>query len=514
MFLSAFHIEPVTAIGTITINADGSIDPPTGSVSTNNNVTYTLTSNVTVDATGIVILRKNIVVDGNGFTLHGSGNGAGNGIDVYAIDNVTVRNIQVEAFYDGIWLSSCSNFRITGNNITHNINYGVGFYWSAAISVSGNNITDNGDGIWFGRGMYISISDNIIARNNGTGIELFSSAANSLIGNAIRDNSGNGILIGTSSSNNVSRNTLTNNGLYLDVSPGNRFYYNNFIDGCVIYTKDSANIWDDGYPSGGNYWDENASTDECNGPYQNLTGNDGIWDQVYVIDENNVDRYPFTEPWGTNSYYVTVKAHCITECLDLNVNIDIDGSTGYTTPQTITDLRGAHTFTVPKTDANGHPFRQWSTGQTTTTITTCINGTFTAIYDLMFNLTIIASNGGTTSPALGSYLCWSDTEVTVTASPSIDYRFDYWELDSLNVGFTTQYSVLMNNNHTLKAVFRIIGDCNSDGMIDILDLVIVGTAFGSTPGHPRWINAADEHRDNVIDVLDLVCVAAHFGYPN
>jgi hypothetical protein len=46
---SALFIQPARAEGAIYIRADGSIDPPTAPISTNDNVTYTLTGNVNVN---------------------------------------------------------------------------------------------------------------------------------------------------------------------------------------------------------------------------------------------------------------------------------------------------------------------------------------------------------------------------------------------------------------------------------------------------------------------------------
>ncbi len=58
------------------------------------------------------------------------------------------------------------------------------------------------------------------------------------------------------------------------------------------------NAWDIGYPSGGNYWSDYNGSDLLSGPYQNETGGDGIGDTPYVIDVNNMDKYPLMEPWS------------------------------------------------------------------------------------------------------------------------------------------------------------------------------------------------------------------------
>ena len=51
-----------------------------------------------------------------------------------------------------------------------------------------------------------------------------------------------------------------------------------------------------------------------------------------------------------------------------------------------------------------------------------------------------------------------------------------------------------------------VGDINRDGVVDILDLTIVGARFGQR-GH----NSADLNRDGLVDIVDLVLVASEFG---
>ncbi|MEM3699489.1 MAG: hypothetical protein QXL57_01285 [Candidatus Bathyarchaeia archaeon] len=57
--------------GTVYIRADGSVDPPDAPIVTFDNVTYTLTDNITSSGDGIIVERDNIIIDGSGYTIQG-----------------------------------------------------------------------------------------------------------------------------------------------------------------------------------------------------------------------------------------------------------------------------------------------------------------------------------------------------------------------------------------------------------------------------------------------------------
>jgi parallel beta-helix repeat protein len=125
---------------------------------------------------------------------------------------------------------------------------------------------------------------------------------NNLISENNITNNAIGIEIAYSDNIQVVSNNVVNNryGVYIGHASANTFYHNNFINNTfqVRVEYGSNNNFDGGYPSGGNYWSDYRGEDLYRGPFQNETGNDGIGDTPYVINENNTDRYPLMGPFG------------------------------------------------------------------------------------------------------------------------------------------------------------------------------------------------------------------------
>ncbi|MHC4460646.1 MAG: InlB B-repeat-containing protein [Planctomycetota bacterium] len=70
-----------------------------------------------------------------------------------------------------------------------------------------------------------------------------------------------------------------------------------------------------------------------------------------------------------------------------------------------------------------------------------------------YTLTITTTDGGTTDPAPGTESYTANTVVEVNAVPEVCYLFDHWELDGNDVSSDNPYSVLVDDDHTLHAVF-------------------------------------------------------------
>ena len=72
------------------------------------------------------------------------------------------------------------------------------------------------------------------------------------------------------------------------------------------------------------------------------------------------------------------------------------------------------------------------------------------------------------------------------------------------IGLTTGYTQDVDSDPLTAS------DVNTDGVVNILDLVRIAAHFGETPTADQTSNP-DVNRDGTVNILDLTLVASHFG---
>jgi parallel beta-helix repeat protein len=134
------------------------------------------------------------------------------------------------------------------------------------------------------------------------GIHLISSST-SIINNCISHSNEIGIYLEESNLNVISNCLVYNNswigiGIF-NYSTNNLIFHNNILSNTINAQDTSNNTWDNGFPSGGNYWDDYTGSDNYQGPNQDIPGGDKIGDIPYnITGGNNQDLYPFMEQNG------------------------------------------------------------------------------------------------------------------------------------------------------------------------------------------------------------------------
>jgi len=265
----------------ITINTDGSVSGT--NLIQREGTHYTLTSSLS--SIPIVVECNNMFLDGGGFTLQGASWWGTPAAINLTCTNVTIENFNIATWEVGI-LGAYNNNTVANCSVTH-CERGVAIY------------ADN----------YFLAADTIAF--NSFGVRILNGNGNVFVGNLMQEN-GNCFFVDNSLSNVVVANTIQNNMDAFSVDNGSFFvYHNNFVDQnrdfvggwhTHILTADNVSVfqWDNGYPSGGNYYNDYATR------HPNATEIDtlGIENKPYVVNENPAvndtlavaDRYPLISP--------------------------------------------------------------------------------------------------------------------------------------------------------------------------------------------------------------------------
>ena len=406
------------------------------------------------------------------------------GIDVIESINTIIRDNQISESAYGVELSDTSSSQVVNNTIS-DTSYGIYVPYSNNANISANTLASNS---W---NIYLTYSNsNIIGYNDvsggSVGIQVMYSEGNSVLNNTVSGSS-YGIFLGYCGANTVSGNTASLNDWGIDIynsagstiienlirenawgawvaedSDGNSIYHNNFIDNTKGAFQDltSSNSWNTpAAPYEGNYWSDYKGTD---------TDGDGTGD-TYVPWEG-VDWHPLMEPFGVyhDVAVISVTSSDTQAYVGEIVNITV-----------VAENQGSFTETFNVTAIYEN-------------VTLAILGTVGTqeIINLapQQNVTLTFS--------------WNTTDM----QPCVNY--------TIKAEASTVPDELQTSDNTFidgKVKVKMIGDINGDGVIDIVDLNIVGKAYGSFEGDPEYDPEADINNDGHVDMRDVVVIGRNYG---
>ncbi len=414
------------------------------------------------------------------------------GFFAYECRQTIVENNVITENGVGMFLYSFTNSSVTGNNVTNSVERGIQMFDSNNDVISQNSFIQNGlDGLYTYNSNNNTISDNqvignmrdglwidtcdrcILVRNNVSlsgenGINLLTSTNCQVQYNKIIGNSFFGIQLSLSSDgNSIVGNYVSGNvvyGISLYASSHNKVFANNFLNryqAQVVFG--SSNIWDDGYPSGGNFWSDYVGSDLFWGQYQNLTGSDGIGDTPYIINSDNRDQYPLMSQ---------SRAHDVTI---LKATVDLDQAyVGWTVEVNLTAKNVGD-------------------------------------YVESFNVTVFSDNNvirvfKASNLPVGASITFDFLWNTTGETPCHNYIIKC-QADAVP-GETN----LQDNTYVAGTVHvKMIGDVDGNGKVNILDIAAIAVSFLSKSGQTKYYLNRDLNRDGIINIVDVALAAQNFG---
>jgi parallel beta-helix repeat protein len=235
------------------------------------------------DIDGQVIVEvDDIIIDGgrdNGYSLRATS--SVNGVVLKQRRNVIIRytaiigaknRVKIENSY-GCVVESCliTGSRLTGIRVVDCLERNL---------VLGNIVSSAGDeGILLSNSSNTIVYGNIVEGVDGDGVDLEGSNGNYIHGNTIRNIVYQAIDLDHSHGHILYENICSGcfNNVHLFRSSDNQVYHNNFLAsrGIQVDSELSVNIWNEPYPSCGNYWEDYTGQDILVGIDQSQAAEEG-----------------------------------------------------------------------------------------------------------------------------------------------------------------------------------------------------------------------------------------------
>jgi parallel beta-helix repeat protein len=217
-------------IGFAPVPAAAAVTPGCGDTITQN---VTLTADIlncfpSASGAALVIGADNIVLDGNGFTIDGQS--AYSGVLVDGHKNVTIKNLFVTEFGQGVVVRNSKRVRILSSDVDATTAAIARIEDSGHVTLRGNELGwSGGGGVWIVRSSHTSLIDNKLSGAD-FGFAFQDTTKNLVRGNEVSGSYFDGFLLIATTKSTFRSNTATlhwSDGFKVDAaSTGNRFIGN------------------------------------------------------------------------------------------------------------------------------------------------------------------------------------------------------------------------------------------------------------------------------------------------
>ena len=279
-----------------------------------------LIGNLSIGGTGVACFTmntSNILFDGNNNKITKTSGTSTKGM-VISASNITIENVTVISFNQGVRTTSVSNLTLINNTITGFNNYGIFMDAVTASNIINNTlITANGDVVYI-TGSSGASKNNIISGNKISGVSA---------------NKGIDLLSGGVTYNLFKDNMITNisTGIYLYASS-----HNNFTNNSVSLSSSKAVFLDNG--AYGNTFVNNSFYSSGKGIYSEDSSNNNLYENTHVYN-NTIDLYisstktiilnniTFDNPIGNFTNYTSLSIYDVSIADTYQISWSLNSST-------------------------------------------------------------------------------------------------------------------------------------------------------------------------------------------
>ena len=323
--------------------------------------TYVLAQDIATNQSPAISIKcSNVIFDGNGHTIDGVDASNSFGIQVNnggtPLSGVTVKNVKLTDWYDGIYFKGVNAGRIESVTATSNVRAGISLRTANDNVISGCTANENGQGMYIWSECSRNRIESCTMSNNAemglwlastgrtaSGI-VYDSTANQVVGNTATGNRRMGLYVDFSHGNVLSNNHVSSNsqfGIFLDYSTRTRLESNTVSGGSeqaiYLYDADSTEIIGNTVSGAGDYgiWISSSSGNTLRSNAISRNGKGGIvlnGEETIPANDNTVVSNTVRDNGDVGLYLCRSSGNTITNNLFSNpVNARYGGSCGPST---------------------------------------------------------------------------------------------------------------------------------------------------------------------------------------